>query len=304
VQLSWSERARAKKSPIYNTVVGTWVEISMEVTDKRERFLRYRKIRNDKDCSQVMDSRSRNNQRSYNHSQVNTMQRPNVNKKSESHSSTTPRFPLVNTKTYSKLKKGKDAGTFMGIHTKWNTNDSIGNKLFKQKSTTDVYTAGSRGFHSRDRTLCPSKNRVSYPLMSSVDRRLLQSIGSYEHCSNLTRKHFFSSDSALAIRSIELKPRHKKKTPLPKTATLKTSSTPNDLDTKLGDPLFPSLTGNTNFEPLYMYSSPLFSLSDEVDSLAPFLDGISLSPPPPSELSFSSPSQSPLFFSPNYDFPD
>lgn len=265
-----------------------------KVLEKRERMINYRKIKNNHstDYSQLLEG----NQEC---SKVNTLQRPNM-KKNLLNNSSSLRLPRVSTNTCHRTRNEKDDGNFTG-RKKWNTQKSLSREFSRQMSTTDMFSPGSRGFNARNRILCPSKNRISFPLMSSVDRRMLDSFGSYEAASsNMKRKDFFLSDSALAIRSIELKPRqtrkeHKTKTP-PKT--------PDESETKFSDPIFPSLSGSKNIEPLYMYSSPLFSLSDDVESLAPFLDGISLSPPPPSELSFSSPSQSPLYFSPCYDFLD
>lgn len=256
----------------------------MEVSENRDRMVSYRYIK-----------RNRTTQGNHKRSKVGTLLQPNL-KQNLVNNSSSVRLPRVNTDNYQRMRKEKDGG-FFKERKKWSTQNSLSKELSR---TGETFSSSTRGFNARDRIICPSKNRTKFPLMSSVDRRMLDSFRSYESTSSLKRKDFFLSDSALAIRSIELKPRQTKKEPKSKTPP----KSPNESETKLSDPLFPSLSVNRNIEPLYLYSSPLFSLSDDGDSLAPFLDGISLSPPPPSELSFSSPSQSPLYFSPSYDFLD
>lgn len=173
----------------------------------------------------------------------------------------------------------------------------------KQKAKADFWKyKNNYGNITKSRNRFSTTNRIDLPLMSAIDRRLLDSFESYGHPNN-SKRQFLFSNNALDIKPITLRPRTQKLRELRYKAK-------NDFSVKKGDceriasPLFPNLSAGFQVEPLYMYSPPSFSPSDEVNSLAFLLDGISLSPPPPSELSFSSPSQSPLFFSPSNDFFD
>lgn len=171
----------------------------------------------------------------------------------------------------------------------------------KQKAMTDHWRYKATGINSKNRF--SEKPRANNPMMSTIDRRMLgHSFPSYRHQANSKRKYIFSN-TALEIKPIKLKPRTERLREYTyKTYKANTESKKDDED-RMNSPLFPSLSSGFQVEPLYMYSPPLFSPSDEVNSLAFLLDGISLSPPPPSELSFSS-SQSPIFFSPSDGFLD
>lgn len=262
----------------------------MQVADKAEPSSNTRGENREKYLS-LMNSNSRK-QRARNGfiSRSETFNGKSIKKTLKKHSFSTPRLPVVKTNTHIAKK-----------NTRKSTN-LTSNIASKHKASADIWKSKTTIQSTlKNRNRLPIKNRVTYPLMSTIDRRMLDSISSYGHPVNSKKKYLFS-DTSLEIKPIELKPRKDRIKDIKYTAKTELKKEDYTRD-PLDGPLFPNLSSGFQVEPLYLYSPPSFSPSEEVNSLAFLLDGISLSPPPPSELSFSS-SSSPLFFSPSNDLLD